>query len=73
MVRKAEELEIAHQGPTLETQVARDHRFHLIKQQLLRHAAHRQKRVLEASEQRAHVLARTETTPQQPRVPEHDQ
>jgi hypothetical protein len=73
MLRKAQKLEIVDGRPTLQAEVLRDHRLHLIEEQLRRYAAEHQERVLEPGEQRPHVLARREATPQQPRVPEHDQ
>ena len=48
VMRDAEKLEIAHECATLQPQVARDHRLHLIEEQLLRDAAEIAKRVLEA-------------------------
>ena len=57
----------------LQPQVTRDHRLHLIEEQLLRDAAEVAKRVLESVDQRPHVLARVEPTPQQARVAEHDE
>ena len=64
VAREAQELRIAHQRAALQPQVARDHRLHLIEEQLLRHAAKRQERLLEPAHQRPHVLRadRTDTT-----------
>ena len=73
VVREAEKLEIAHERATLQPQVARDHRLHLIEEQLLRDAAEIAKRVLESVDQRPHVLAQVKPAPQQPRVAEHDE
>jgi hypothetical protein len=73
VVRKAEKLQIAHQRAALQPQVARDHRLHLIEEQLLRDAATIPKRVLEALKQRPHVLARIKPAPEPPRVAEHDE
>ena len=73
VMREAEKLEIAHERAALQPQVARDHRLHLIEEQLLRDAAERAKRLLEPVDQRPHVLARIEPAPQQPRVAEHDE
>jgi hypothetical protein len=36
VVREAQKLHIAHKRPALEAKVPRDHRFHLIEEQLLR-------------------------------------
>ena len=71
VMREAQKLGIADERAALEPQVARDHRLHLIEEQLLRHAAERQERLLESAHQRRHVLARIEAAPQQPRVAEH--
>src|SRR5207342_2702956 len=71
MVRKAQKLGVAHERAAFEPQVARDHRLHLIEEQLLRYTAEVEKRVLESVDQRGHVLARIEPAPQQPRVAEH--
>ena len=46
VVREAEKLEIAHERATLEPQVARDDRLHLLEEQLLRNAAEIAKGVL---------------------------
>ena len=73
VVREAEKLEIAHERAALQPQVARDHRLHLIEEQLLRDAAEIAKRVLEALDQRPHVLARVKPAPQHARVAEHDE
>jgi hypothetical protein len=73
VAREAEELRIVDQRTALEPQIARDHRLHLIEEQLLRHAAERAKRLLKSTHQRPHVLARIEAAPQQPRVAEHHQ
>ena len=47
VMRKAEKLEIAHERAALQPQVARDHRLHLIEEQLLRDPAEVAKRLLE--------------------------
>jgi hypothetical protein len=73
VVREPQKLEVAHERAALEAQVARDHGFHLIEEELLRDAAEIAKRVLEPIDQRAHVLAHVEPAPQQPRVAEHDE
>jgi hypothetical protein len=73
MVREPEELGIADKGAALEPEVARDDRLHLIEEQLLRHTAERDERVLQAVDQRGHVLARIEPAPEHPRVAEHDE
>ena len=73
-MRKAEKLEIAHERAALQPQVARDHRLHLIEEQLLRDATERAKRLLEAVDQGPHVLARIKPAPQHARVAEdHEQ
>jgi hypothetical protein len=63
MVGKPQELEVVHECPTLQPEVSRDHRPHLIEQQLLRHAAEREEGLLQAGQQRPHVLAWTEVAP----------
>ena len=63
---EAEKLEIVDERAALQSQVARDHRLHLIEEQLLRHAAEIPERLLEPAHQRAHVLPRIEPAPQQP-------
>ena len=73
VMREAEKLEIAHERAALQPQVARDHRLHLIEEQLLRDATEIAKGVLEPVDQRPHVLARIKPAPQQPRVAEHDE
>jgi hypothetical protein len=63
MLRKAQKLEIVDGRPTLQAEVLRDHRLHLIEEQLRRYAAEHQERVLEPGEQRPHVPAvRSDTT-----------
>jgi hypothetical protein len=71
VTREAEKLRIPDERAALQAQVARDHRFHLVEEQLLRHAAEGAKRVLQSAHQRPHVLARIEAAPEQPRVAEH--
>ena len=73
VMREAEKLEIAHERAALQPQVARDHRLHLIEEQLLRDAAELAKRLLESLDQRPHVLAQVKPAPQQARVAEHDE
>ena len=46
-MRKAEKLEIAHERAALQPEIARDHRLHLIEEQLLWHPAERAKRLLD--------------------------
>ena len=65
MTREAEKLRIADQRAAFEPQVSGNYRFHLIEEQLLRHAAKIPERVLEATDQRAHILAGIETAPEQ--------
>jgi hypothetical protein len=62
---KAQELKIVNERSTFEPQVARDHGLHLIEEQLLRHAAEIAERVLKPADERTHVLARVEPTPEQ--------
>ncbi len=57
----------------MEPQIARDHRLHLIEEQLLRDATERAKRVLKPVDQRPHLLTRVKPAPQQPGVAEHDE
>jgi hypothetical protein len=73
VVREAEKLEIADKRPALQPQITRDHRLHLVEEQLLWDAAEVAKRVLEPVDQRPHVLARVEPAPQHARVAEHDE
>ena len=70
---EAEKLEIAHERAPLQPQIARDDRLHLIEEQLLWDAAEIAKRVLEAVDERPHVLALVKPAPQQSRVAEHDE
>jgi hypothetical protein len=49
VVRKPQKLEIADERAALQAQVARDHRLHLIEEQLLRDASEIAERVLESS------------------------
>jgi hypothetical protein len=73
VVSKSQELGIAHERAAFEPQVPRDNRLHLIEEQLLRHAAEIDERLLESVIECRHVLARVEPTPQQSRVAEHDE
>jgi hypothetical protein len=72
-MRKAEKLEIAHERAALQAQIARDHRLHLIEEQLLRDPAEIAKRLLESLDQGPHVLARIKPAPQHARVAKHDE
>ena len=70
-MREAEKLGVADQRAALEPQVARNHRFHLIEEQLLRDATERGERFLKTIHERRHILARIEAAPQHPRVAKH--
>ena len=73
VVRKAKKLEIADERAALQAQVARDHRLHLIEEQLLRHPADIAKGLLESLDQGPHVLAWVKPAPQHARVAQHDE
>jgi hypothetical protein len=73
VARKPEKLAIVDERAAFEAEIARDHGFHLIEEQLLRDAAEEDERVFEAVDQCGHVLTRVEPAPEQPRVAEDDQ
>src|SRR5690606_36551215 len=67
---EAEELLVANELTTQKPEIPGDDRLHLVKQQLLRHAAEDGERLLEPVVERAHVLARIVPQPEEPRIAE---
>ena len=70
---KAQELAVLDERSSFEAQITRDDGPHLVEEDLSRHAAEEGKGLLEAAEDRPHVLAIIEAHPKEARVAEHDQ
>ena len=63
VMRDAEKLEIPHERAALQPQVTRDHRLHLVEEQLLWDPTEIAERVLESVNQRPHVLPHIKPAP----------